>query len=100
LGIRVSFIVQQLHAIIHGRVQGVSFRFNAQAEAQRLKLVGWVRNRSDGSVETVAVGEKTALDTYLGWLQHGPTGARVTKVDSTWIDSTEAFSSFEIRHGF
>jgi acylphosphatase len=91
--------LRQLHAVVHGRVQGVSFRYNAQHEAQRQGLVGWVRNLSDGTVETLAVGPDDRLTAYASWLQMGPPGARVTKVDITWADTAESFMSFEITYG-
>jgi len=91
--------VRQLHAIVHGHVQGVSFRYNAQLEAQRLKLVGWVRNLPDRTMETVAMGPQQQLDRYLNWLRQGPIGARVTRVDDTWSDDSETYSIFEIRYG-
>ena len=91
--------MRQLHAIVHGHVQGVSFRYGAQIEAQRLKLAGWVRNLPDRTVETLAVGDQQALEAYLRWLKSGPPGARVTQVAETWTDSPEIFTTFEIRHG-
>jgi acylphosphatase len=89
----------QLHAIIHGRVQGVSFRYYTQEQAERLKLTGWVRNLRDGTVETTAVGPREALDTFLKWLHQGPSGARVTGVDVDWTDFPQTFDTFEIRYG-
>jgi len=88
----------QLHAIIHGRVQKVSFRYYTQLEAERLDLTGWVRNLPDGTVEATAVGTQEALDTFLKWLHHGPSGAKVTGVDVNWIDSPQTFKNFDIRH--
>ena len=91
--------MRQLHAVVHGRVQGVSFRYNAQREAQRLGLVGWVRNLPDGTVEAVAVGRDDHLNAFADWLQTGPSGSHVTKVDMTWAETGEAFVAFEIRYG-
>jgi acylphosphatase len=91
--------VRQLHAIIHGRVQGVSFRYNAQREAQRLHLVGWVRNLPDGTVETVAEGDDAHIQQYADWLRRGPSGAVVTAVDTDWDNAPSNFTSFEIHYG-
>jgi acylphosphatase len=90
--------VRQLHAIIHGRVQGVNFRYYTLMQAQQLKLKGWVRNLSDGTVETLAVGPQDALEKFLLWLQRGPSGARVTGVDVDWSDPSQRFTAFEIQH--
>lgn len=68
------------HLIIHGRVQGVSFRYSMAFEAARLKLAGWVRNRHEGSVEAVITGDAESIATMLAWARHGPPGARVMHV--------------------
>lgn len=65
---------------IHGRVQGVWFRGSMQAEARRLGVGGWVRNRSDGSVEALIAGEAASVRRLVDWARSGPSGARVTKV--------------------
>ncbi len=88
----------QLHAIVHGHVQGVSFRYYAQREAQLLGLKGWVRNLWDGTVETLAVGDRNALDEYLQWLHHGPSSARVYEVQFEWGEPTQSYLGFEIQH--
>lgn len=89
---------QRLHAIMHGRVQGVGFRYAAVRKAQALALTGWVRNQWDGTVETVAEGPRPDLDKYLGWLHQGPTSAYVAKVERTWQTATGEFSSFSITY--
>jgi acylphosphatase len=68
---------QGLHAIITGTVQGVFFRANTHEKAMELKLTGWVRNLSNGSVEVHAFGAKSQLNNLNDWLQHGPHGANV-----------------------
>src|SRR5512134_3321707 len=67
--------------VIRGVVQGVGFRHAARGEAQRLGLQGWVRNRADGSVEAVALGEDVQLDALERWAHRGPPGARVDSVE-------------------
>ncbi|HLY27782.1 MAG TPA: acylphosphatase [Aggregatilineales bacterium] len=91
--------MRELHAIVYGRVQGVSFRFNALAEARRLDIKGWVKNRPDGTVETTACGSQPALDSYLDWLQRGPTGAWVSQVETDWRETPQDYDSFEILYG-
>ena len=78
-----------LHAIIHGRVQGVFFRASTRAEAERLGLRGSVRNLPDGTVEVHAVGTRDALESLHAWLQHGPPPAEVDLVEAEWMAATE-----------
>jgi acylphosphatase len=65
---------------VRGRVQGVGFRAWTAATALRLELDGWVRNRSDGSVEVFAAGTDSAVDALVEALRRGPRGARVDRV--------------------
>ena len=66
--------------IISGRVQGVGFRWSLQAQAVALKLDGWVRNRRDGSVETLVSGDPDAVEQLTAWAFEGPPSARVDQV--------------------
>ncbi|MET1044691.1 MAG: acylphosphatase [Microbacteriaceae bacterium] len=74
------------HAIVHGRVQGVGFRYAAEDEANRLGLTGYVRNRSDGAVEAELEGDEASVTRMLDWLHAGPPGAHVRKVTVTDVD--------------
>ena len=65
---------------IRGLVQGVGYRNALLREATRLGLSGWVRNRSDGSVEALAAGPAPALDELIAWARRGPPAARVGEV--------------------
>ena len=65
---------------IRGLVQGVGYRNAMHLEAIRLGLDGWVRNRSDGSVEALAAGSVPALDQLVAWARRGPPAARVAEV--------------------
>ncbi len=89
---------EQLHAIIHGRVQGVNFRYYTMQEANSLGLTGWVRNLRSGQVEVLAEGRRPALDRLHGFLQRGPSSARVNRVDVQWGLAEGSFRSFNIRY--
>ena len=87
----------RLHAIIHGRVQGVGYRAFAIRSAQQIGLTGWVRNRYNGTVETVAEGDRNQLENYLKVLQRGPVSSNVTKIDEEWSAATMEFDQFKIK---
>jgi acylphosphatase len=82
-------------AVVSGRVQGVGFRFFAERAAREAGVRGWVRNRQDGTVETMVEGEQAAVDGYLDRLRKGPFGSRVAGVAVEDV-SPGAFHSFEI----
>lgn len=77
---------------ITGRVQGVGFREALREEALRLGLTGWVRNRTDGSVEALAQGSEAALAALLAWARRGPPAARVARVAETPLEPRYAGS--------
>jgi acylphosphatase len=84
----------QLHARVHGTVQGVSFRYYTTQRATQLRVRGWVRNNPDRTVETLAQGSKEALEAFLAFLREGSPAAHVTHVEFTWSEPDEVFSSF------
>lgn len=86
----------RLHALIIGRVQGVSFRYFVMENAEALNLLGWVRNRWDGSVEVTAEGTRQDLEQLLQALHTGPPMARVDRVDFEWQDFIGEFKSFKL----
>jgi acylphosphatase len=67
--------------IIRGRVQGVGFRYFADAVATREGLHGWVRNLPGGQVEAWAEGDADAVERFERAIRHGPASARVDDVD-------------------
>ncbi|MEA3408183.1 MAG: acylphosphatase [Chloroflexota bacterium] len=89
---------ERFHALISGRVQGVSFRYYAREMARGLGVTGYVRNRNDGMVEVVAEGEADPLRQFLSWLRAGPRLARVEGVDVTWESFEDEFRAFEVRY--
>jgi acylphosphatase len=82
---------------VTGRVQGVSFRWYAAREAQRLGVRGWVRNEPDGSVAGHLEGEDAAVDAVVDWLRRGPSYAAVRDVAVTEAAPTGA-DAFDIRY--
>lgn len=82
---------------MHGRVQGVGFRYFVLRLAAELDLVGWVANEADGSVRCVAEGPKTALEALLAALREGPRGAVVSSVSEDWLPATGRFDRFGVR---
>jgi acylphosphatase len=88
---------RRLHALVHGRVQGVGYRATTMDEAYRLGLAGWVRNRIDGTVEVLAEGGEAKLALFLAYLKRGPWGARVSSVVEEWSDAEGAPMPFQFK---
>ena len=65
---------------VHGRVQGVGFRWHTRRRARALGLAGFVRNLPDGSVEVAWRGSDEGVAALRDWLSRGPPGARVDDV--------------------
>jgi acylphosphatase len=76
----------QARLTISGRVQGVGYRDWAMTTARRLGLTGWVRNRIDGAVEVLIVGDDNAVGEMIDACRRGPTMARVDNVDIEPVD--------------
>jgi len=72
---------QAIRLVIRGRVQGVGYRWWAKGQATSLGLDGWVRNRGDGTVELLTIGEAEALNRLAAAGAVGPLGAEVRGVD-------------------
>jgi acylphosphatase len=76
----------QARLTISGRVQGVGYRDWAMATAVRLGLSGWVRNRMDGSVEALIVGDEEAVGRMIDACRRGPSLAQVEDIDIDPVD--------------
>ncbi len=86
--------LKRLQAIVHGRVQGVSYRYYTTLKADELAIVGWVRNRNDGTVEVLAEGTEDALEQFEAWLHEGSPHSRVEEIYVTREEATGEFSQF------
>lgn len=88
----------RMHAVVEGRVQGVFFRSCTVQEAKRLALSGWVRNVSDGTVETEFQGEESEVNQLAQWLLKGSPNARVSRVLSHPCPTLPDEKSFVVRY--
>lgn len=79
--IGLSDDVTSMRVHVHGFVQGVGFRDFLVMAAQQQNLDGWVRNRSDGSVEALVCGPTKAVEIFVTNATKGPQGAKVSAVD-------------------
>jgi len=79
---------------IAGRVQGVGYRAWALQTARGLGLRGWVRNRADGTVEALVIGDDDAVAAMIEACRQGPFAARVTEVAASDAidDGSQGFS--------
>ena len=66
---------------VHGRVQGVGFRWWAQRRARGLGLRGSVRNCADGTVEIAFAGDADSVAEMCATLQVGPSASIVTRLE-------------------
>ncbi|MCJ8218687.1 acylphosphatase [Aeromonas veronii] len=71
-----SFVIR-----VFGQVQGVGFRYFTRERALQLGLRGHAYNLEDGSVEILISGPTQGVQMMLGWLEHGPRTARVTRME-------------------
>lgn len=88
----------RVRAVVHGLVQGVSFRAATRREAARLGLAGWVMNRPDSTVALEAQGPAASVEALLAWCRIGPPAARVTRVDAEPIAIVDGERDFSIRY--
>jgi acylphosphatase len=81
--------------VVHGRVQGVGFRFGVARAARSRGVAGWARNRPDGTVEIVLEGDPDAVESIARFCRVGPRGADVREVDES-AEEPEGLAAFEI----
>lgn len=73
--------MSRIKITVHGRVQGVGFRYHTRQKAQALNLTGYVTNKPDHTVEIVADGSDEQLQSLVAWTQTGPARANVKRID-------------------
>jgi acylphosphatase len=88
--------MKRVHLVIHGRVQGVGFRYFAQSIARVHRVGGEVRNRPDGAVEVDAEGDAAAVAAFVEAMREGPRAARVDRIEEDWSEATMGHREFRI----
>ncbi len=83
---------------IQGDVQGVSFRYYAQQEAQKLGLAGFVQNMPGGEVYAEVEGGRQAIEKFIAWCRQGSPWARVKKVKYQLSQDLVGFKDFKIKY--
>jgi len=86
----------RVHVFVSGLVQGVNFRMATRREAEALGVTGWVSNAPDGRVEAVFEGEASDVQRTVDWCHHGPSRARVERVEVQTQPYTGEFESFDV----
>ncbi|HUP47418.1 MAG TPA: acylphosphatase [Thermoanaerobaculia bacterium] len=82
---------------IHGKVQGVGYRFFATRVARRLGLKGSIQNERDGSVEALVEGDRKAIDQWIEELKEGPRYAEVQRIDQETKEYTGRLPDFDVK---
>lgn len=82
------------HLTIHGHVQGVFYRGWTVDTARELRLVGWVRNRHNGTVEAIVQGADTAVERFIALAKDGPPSARVEDIEVREVGPDGSLEAF------
>lgn len=90
--------MHEMNCIISGKVQGVAYRAYVQDSASTLKLVGWVKNLPDGTVEVLAQGSSDVLKEFVEYLHEGSLLSVVEAVSIDWRTARRPYEDFSIRH--
>ncbi|MBN1266801.1 MAG: acylphosphatase [Anaerolineales bacterium] len=81
---------------IHGRVQGVSFRYYAYQQALRLGVKGWIRNKPDGSVAGFFQGTEEQVEGMVRWCSKGSPMAVVESIEEETVPLDETMNGFNV----
>ena len=85
------------HIFLTGMVQGVSFRSSTRTHAKMKGVSGWIRNLSDGRVESIMEGDKESVESLIEFCKQGPKGSNVDDIRIEWEKPRGDFGGFDIR---
>jgi acylphosphatase len=89
-------MIRHYNITIKGKVQGVSYRVNAQAQAHKFNLTGFVKNLPKEGVYVEVEGTEENINKFIEWCYTGPRLAKVTEVKAE-EGATIGFTTFEVR---
>ena len=90
-------MMETVHLVIKGKVQGVFYRASAKDVATELDIKGWVKNMPDGNVEVLASGSKEQLEKFIDWCRSGSRRAVVKEVIISSRDDSSLSGFFIIK---
>jgi len=88
----------EMYCVVTGHVQGVAYRTYVQESATQLELVGYVKNRADGTVEVLAQGLPDTLKELVEYLYEGSLLSKVEGVSVEWRTPYKTFAEFSLLH--
>jgi acylphosphatase len=86
------------HIRVTGMVQGVGYRYFALRQANLFGLKGYVKNKSDGSVELEVEGDKEVIEKFKSLLEQGPGYSSVEKVEISDQPYTAKYTQFTVEY--
>ena len=89
--------MKQARILIEGRLQRMNFRLQTQQQAQKLDLVGFIRNLSDGRIEIEVQGEENKIEEMLQWCQQEPHNSQIRSILYRLEEPTKNYTDFAVR---
>lgn len=83
---------------VFGRVQGVGFRMFVRQTAISMKVTGWVKNESDGSVSMEIQADPQVLDAFIERLKKGNGYSKILKLESKELEVVKGERKFVINY--
>ena len=90
--------MKRIHIIVTGTVTGVGFRWWLKIEAEKRRIYGFVKNRTEDEVEAVLLGEDKNVDELIKLVRKGPSSARVENLSIQNYQKEYLRKSFDILH--
>ena len=72
--------MKKIHITISGKVQGVGFRYWLYHKSNERNVYGWVKNKINGDVEAVLIGNYKDVNEILELCKKGPFSSKVTNI--------------------